>query len=62
MTSNLSNERRRAADRSNDIESVLKLVRKALEGLEFGNVKIVVQNGRPIQIEREEKTRVVVSD
>jgi hypothetical protein len=40
-------------------EVVLDHVRAALRGLQFGAVTIVVQNGRVVQIERHEKTRLI---
>ncbi len=30
---------------------------RALEGIQFGSVEVIVQDGRVIQIERNEKTR-----
>jgi phenylacetate-coenzyme A ligase PaaK-like adenylate-forming protein len=38
---------------------VLEHIRAALRGLQFGAVTIVVQNGRIVQIERHEKTRLI---
>jgi hypothetical protein len=58
MTSSLPKENSRAADRSCEIELALSLVRKALENLKFGNVTIVVQDGRILQVDRHEKTRL----
>lgn len=45
-------------NRESQLEWVLEQVRNALEGLRFGTVTITVQDGVPIQIERNEKTRL----
>lgn len=35
-----------------------ELVRKALQGLRFGSVELVVQDGKVVQVERREKYRL----
>ena len=37
---------------------VLEHVRAALRGLRFGNVTLIVQDGRVVQVDRFEKTRI----
>ena len=41
-----------------DVEQALIHVRQALEGLQYGEISIVVQDGVAIQIERTERTRL----
>ena len=38
-------------------EAALRWIRSKIEGLEFGDVKITVRQGRIVQIDREEKER-----
>ncbi len=38
-------------------EAALNWIRSKIEGLEFGDVKITVRQGRIVQIDREEKQR-----
>jgi hypothetical protein len=38
-------------------ETALNWIRSKLEGLEFGDVKITVRQGKIVQIDREEKER-----
>ena len=38
-------------------EAALKWIRSKIEGLEFGDVKITVRQGKIVQIDREEKER-----
>jgi len=38
-------------------EAALNWIRSKVEGLEFGDVKITVRQGRIVQIDREEKER-----
>src|SRR5262249_19894181 len=45
-----------APDRN--LDSALKQVAHALQGLQFGTVTIIVQDGIPIQVERTEKRRL----
>lgn len=39
-------------------EEVLNLIEKAINGIDFGSVTLIVQNSRVIQIERVEKIRL----
>ena len=38
-------------------EAAVQWIRSKLEGLEFGDVKIIVRQGKIVQIDREEKQR-----
>ena len=38
--------------------TALRLILAALEGLRYGSLEIVVHDGRIVQLERREKTRV----
>jgi hypothetical protein len=38
-------------------EAALRWIRSKIEGLEFGDVKITVRQGKIVQIDREEKER-----
>jgi hypothetical protein len=49
---------RKSKTGAKDQDDVFTHVRHALENLQFGTVTIVVQNGRVVQIERHEKTRL----
>lgn len=39
-------------------EEYINLIRKLLDEIEFGSISIVLQNGKVMQIEKEEKIRV----
>jgi hypothetical protein len=41
-----------------ELEPVFDKVKDLLEGLKYGSVTIVVQNGKVIQIEKNEKVRL----
>jgi hypothetical protein len=41
-----------------DLAKVVEQIRTALRGLQFGEVKVVVQDGVVVQIERTERTRL----
>ncbi len=43
---------------SDSLAVVLEHVRAALRGLRFGNVTLIVQDGRVVQVDRFEKTRI----
>jgi hypothetical protein len=43
-------------------EEALKRIVEAVQGLRFGSVEIVVQDGRVVQIERKEKIRLQKPD
>ncbi len=59
MATNVSPAMQAPAKRAAAYEDmVFGLVRNALKDLQFGTVTIVVQNGRVVQIERHEKTRI----
>jgi hypothetical protein len=58
MATQSTNDRRNSTTKSQDSEAVFTHIRHALENLQFGTVTIVVQNGRVVQIERHEKTRL----
>jgi hypothetical protein len=47
-----------AANASGKVDGPLAEVRKALQGLKFGTVHIIVQDGVVVQIERTEKRRL----
>jgi hypothetical protein len=57
-----TNDRRSETGKRLNEEVVFNLVRTALQELQFGTVTIVVQNGRVVQIERHEKTRLTQID
>jgi hypothetical protein len=58
MATHSISESSKPAARSPELDAVFNHVRRALQGLQFGTVTIVVQNGRVVQIERHEKTRL----
>ncbi|MDY3765826.1 MAG: YezD family protein [Lachnospiraceae bacterium] len=39
-------------------EEYLELIRKILDEIQFGSVTIVIQNGKIMQVEKEEKIRL----
>jgi hypothetical protein len=41
-----------------DLEQALRQVRRALSGLKFGTISIIVQDGVVVQVERTEKFRL----
>ena len=47
--------------RTEQLAVVLEHVRQALRGLRYGNVSLIVQDGRVVQVDRFEKIRVVES-
>lgn len=47
-----------AAASADSMAVVLEHVRAALRGLRFGNVTLIVQDGRVVQVDRFEKTRI----
>jgi hypothetical protein len=51
---NGSSESRSSGSRESDLESI----RTAVEGLRFGEVRVIVQDGVVVQIERVEKQRL----
>ena len=58
----MMNEPRRDDSRSpgaaDSLLVVLEHVRSALQGLKYGHVSLIVQDGRVVQVERFEKTRL----
>jgi hypothetical protein len=62
MGTQTTNDRRSETGKRVNEEVVFNLVRTALQDLQFGTVTIVVQNGRVVQIERHEKTRLTQID
>jgi hypothetical protein len=55
------NHQRRDAGAATSAEAltvVLEHVRAALHGLKFGHVTLIVQDGRVVQVDRFEKTRI----
>ena len=46
------------AGAADSLSVVLEHVRAALKGLRFGHVTLIVQDGRVVQVDRFEKTRV----
>jgi hypothetical protein len=54
-----TNRRENSVARSPDtIAVVLEHVQSALRGLRFGHVTLIVQDGRVVQVDRFEKTRI----
>ena len=49
------------APQTEQLTVVLEHVRQALRGLRYGNVSLIVQDGRVVQVDRFEKIRVVES-
>ena len=45
-----------------DQDKLFEHVRQALAQLEFGTVTLVIQNGRVVQIERNEKRRLIPNE
>ncbi|MGN1194299.1 MAG: YezD family protein [Acutalibacteraceae bacterium] len=45
-------------DKEDVVEKCLNEVKNALDGLKYGTVTIIVQDGIPIQIDTTEKTRL----
>ena len=56
----VNNEQPDAAARGADTYAayVLKRIRDALEGLRFGEISVIVQDGVVVQVERTEKVRL----
>jgi len=46
-------------DEAEEAESALAHIEKALRGLRFGEVRVIVQDGVVVQIERTERKRLV---
>lgn len=42
-----------------DSEQSLEVIRRALSGLKYGSVEIVVHDARIVQVERKEKVRLI---
>jgi hypothetical protein len=42
---------------SNDLGHVLEEIERAIRGVNYGSVEVVIQNSRVVQIERKEKFR-----
>jgi hypothetical protein len=58
MSDNLSNESPPAtAHDPRQLEPVLEHVRRALVGLQFGEISVIVQDGVVVQVERIERKR-----
>lgn len=51
-------QRRSDGGATDSLAVVLEHVRAALKGLKFGHVTLIVQDGRVVQVDRFEKTRV----
>jgi len=62
METQTTNDSRKTTGKRLSEVAVFELIRTALHDLQFGTVTIVVQNGRVIQIERHEKTRLTQID
>lgn len=59
MSDTGSNATQAAATNIDDLrEAELKEIRKALQGLQYGTVNIIVQDGVVVQIDRTEKRRL----
>ncbi|XRG76801.1 YezD family protein [Rossellomorea sp. GAMAL-10_SWC] len=43
---------------TNDLTPILEVVESLLNGLRFGTITLVVQDGRIIQVEKQEKIRL----
>jgi Uncharacterized small protein len=54
-----SNPNGRTRVREQNLEHALEQVRQALQGLRFGQVTAIVQDGVVVQVERIEKKRIV---
>jgi hypothetical protein len=46
------------AGETTDLEQALRQVKRALSGLKFGTISIIVQDGVVVQVERTEKFRL----
>ncbi len=53
VTDETPNSRRDAA-----LEDALEQIRRALQGLQFGEVSVIVQDGVVVQLERRERRRL----
>ena len=42
---------------SNDLGHVLEEIERAIRGVNYGSVEVIIQNSRVVQIERKEKFR-----
>ena len=42
-----------------NLDEPLEIVRRALAGLRFGSIEIIVHDSRVVQVERKEKVRLV---
>lgn len=45
-------------NKTNDIKSIIEVVESLLNGLKFGTITLVVQDGKIIQVEKQEKIRL----
>jgi hypothetical protein len=54
----MDDPRNRKEQPASDLQLVLEHVRSALRGLRFGQVTLIVQDGRVVQVDRFEKTRI----
>ncbi|MFB7140280.1 MULTISPECIES: YezD family protein [unclassified Bacillus (in: firmicutes)] len=43
---------------ANDLKPIIEVVESLLSGLKFGTITLVVQDGRIIQVEKQEKIRL----
>ena len=43
--------------RCNPSSEVMQLIARAIDGVRFGSVEVVIQDGRVVQVERKEKFR-----
>jgi hypothetical protein len=50
-------ERAETGRSSNDLEHVLEEIERAIRGVNYGSVEVIIQNSRVVQIERKEKFR-----
>jgi len=57
MTSEL-NEPEAGTSTSNEPLDSINVIREALQGLQFGQVTVIVQDGLVVQVDRTEKRRV----
>ncbi len=48
-----------AIHESKNVDEPLEIVRRALQGLRFGSIEIIVHDSRVVQVERKEKVRLV---
>lgn len=46
------------SERSSQLDAVLRQIEDALRGMQFGQLTVIVHDGRVIQMERTERTRL----